>query len=260
MDGDRLAEQLKGRVGQMDGDSRSRNEDGSWGPSQGRLSPPAPWQVWGAWFLGERRRTLGIFRAQAGSLQGNRVMAEGARGLPAAASPQSWGYPKSQLPETPNPGGLPCLWAEGTRCSHPRCRCSVIPLTPSMPWGTGLSRHRAPGMRGCFWGNSPGFGGSHTQLTFGQPGVGPAVGLDGHCRSLPTGTGYVFNLRRDQHGGSQQPQPGLLRLSTSQICRIKPGTSCLPNPTPASSQLLPISLQLDVTGAQFSAVQHGPQD
>lgn len=118
MDGDRLAEQLKGRDGQMDGDSRSRNEDGS----AGLGSLPGPAQPTGAaaglgclFFGGGRMGRLSICRAWAGSLQGNRVRAEGAQGLPVAASPQSWGNPKSQLPRDPK------------------------------SWGTALSLGRAPG-------------------------------------------------------------------------------------------------------------------
>lgn len=49
MDGDRLAEQLKGRDSQMDGDSRWRNKDGRAGlrSLRGWLSPLVLQQGWG---------------------------------------------------------------------------------------------------------------------------------------------------------------------------------------------------------------------
>lgn len=53
MDGDRLAEQLKGRGSQMDGDSRSRSKEGRAGlrSPRGWLSPLVLQQVWAGCFL-----------------------------------------------------------------------------------------------------------------------------------------------------------------------------------------------------------------
>ena len=150
MDGDRLAEQLKGRDGQMDGDSRSRNDDGSaglgflLGPAQptgtaAGLGCPAFWGKDGEARHSAEPRLARLRETESGQR------------VPAVSRLQplhrAGGTPNHLCPETPNLGGLPCLWArlKGTRCSHPWPQCSIIPLTPSMPWGVGLSQ--APSSR-----------------------------------------------------------------------------------------------------------------
>jgi len=183
MDGDRLAEQLKERDGQMEGDNRSRNEDGR----AGLGSLPGPAQPTGA------TAGLGcpVFGGKDGDAQhsaeprlARRRETESGQRVPGVSQLQPlhragvtlnhscpdtpnpggllclWARLKGtrcshpqplhragvtlnhSCPDTPNPGGLLCLWArlKGTRCSHPQPRCSIIPLTPSMLWGAGLSQ------------------------------------------------------------------------------------------------------------------------
>ena len=145
MDGDRLAEQLKERDGQMEGDNRSRNEDGR----AGLGSLPGPAQPTGA----TAGRGCPVFGGKDGDAQhsaeprlARRRETESGQRVPGVSQLQPLHRAGVTLnhscPDTPNPGGLLCLWArlKGTRCSHPQPRCSIIPLTPSMLWGAGLSQ------------------------------------------------------------------------------------------------------------------------
>lgn len=142
MDGDRLAEQLKGRVRQMDGDSRSRNEDGSAGLGSllGPAQPTSTAAGLGCLVFGGKAQFLAEPR-----LARRREIESGQR-VPGVSQlqplPRAGSTPNHSCPETPNSGGLPCLWArlKGTRCSRSWPQRSIIPLTPSMLRGAGLSR------------------------------------------------------------------------------------------------------------------------
>lgn len=73
MDGDRLAEQLKGRDSQMDGDSRLRNKDRRAGLRSlpGLAQPTGATAGLGCLVFGKKDGETAFSRAQAGLPQGN---------------------------------------------------------------------------------------------------------------------------------------------------------------------------------------------
>ena len=74
-------------------DRGTRMGEQGWGPSQGRLSPPVPQQVWGAQFLGGRMGMLSIRQSPGWLAEGKPSQGRGFRESPSCSLSTELGLP-----------------------------------------------------------------------------------------------------------------------------------------------------------------------